>query len=133
MIRSGTTTYADMYYFEDEVARAARKARGSNSSPGARTPACRGAGRRRPRPEGAGRHGHDVAAPARDRVRVDIGRSLALPGRIGGGALPRVRLFDMKLLPLSKGVTTALTQPLITALRERLAQVRLDSHRHAEL
>ncbi|WP_231741483.1 primosomal protein N' [Paucibacter sp. KCTC 42545] len=54
--------------------------------------------------------------------RANEGRykRLALPGRIGGGALPKVRLFDMKLLPLSKGVTTALTRPLIEALRSRL-------------
>ena len=54
--------------------------------------------------------------------RANEGRykRLALPGRIGGGALPRVRLFDMKMLPLTKGVTTALTAPLIQALRTRL-------------
>ncbi|MBB4843102.1 primosomal protein N' (replication factor Y) [Paucibacter oligotrophus] len=54
--------------------------------------------------------------------RANEGRykRLALPGRIGGGTLPQVRLFDMKLLPLSKGVTTALTAPLIQALRTRL-------------
>ena len=49
-------------------------------------------------------------------------KRLLLPGRIGGGALPRVRLFDMKRLPLSKGVTTALTAPLLEALRQRLAR-----------
>ncbi len=47
-------------------------------------------------------------------------KRLALPERIGGGALPRVRLFDMRLMPLSKGVTTALTRPLLDALRLRL-------------
>ncbi|WP_273600614.1 primosomal protein N' [Roseateles albus] len=47
-------------------------------------------------------------------------KRLALPERIGGGALPRVRLFDMRLMPLSKGVTTALTRPLLEALRLRL-------------
>ena len=54
--------------------------------------------------------------------RANEGRykRLALPGRIGGGALPRVRLFDMKLLPLTPGVTTALTRPLLEALRLRL-------------
>ncbi|MDC8784972.1 primosomal protein N' [Roseateles koreensis] len=54
--------------------------------------------------------------------RANEGRykRLVLPGRIGGGALPRVRLFDMKMLPLTKGVTTALTAPLIQALRARL-------------
>ena len=45
---------------------------------------------------------------------------LALPERIGGGALPRVRLFDMNSLPRNKGVMTALTAPLTAALRGRL-------------
>lgn len=45
---------------------------------------------------------------------------LALPGRIGGGALPRVRLFDMNTLPRRKGVSTALSPPLLAALRQRL-------------
>ena len=45
---------------------------------------------------------------------------LALPERIGGGALPRVRIFDMNSLPRNKGVMTALTAPLIAALRGRL-------------
>ncbi|MGQ3054403.1 MAG: primosomal protein N' [Roseateles sp.] len=45
---------------------------------------------------------------------------LTLAARIGGGALPRVRLFDMKALPPSAGVTTALTAPLLAALKERL-------------
>jgi len=47
-------------------------------------------------------------------------KRLALPQRIGGGALPRVRLFDMKTLPVKKGVMTALTTPLLGALRQRL-------------
>jgi primosomal protein N' (replication factor Y) (superfamily II helicase) len=46
---------------------------------------------------------------------------LTLATRIGGGALPRVRLFDMKSLPTTAGVTTALTAPLLDALKERLA------------
>ncbi|RTL42873.1 MAG: primosomal protein N' [Burkholderiales bacterium] len=45
---------------------------------------------------------------------------LTLAARIGGGALPRVRLFDMKSLPATTGVTTALTAPLLAALKERL-------------
>ncbi|MFN5048129.1 primosomal protein N', partial [Roseateles sp.] len=45
---------------------------------------------------------------------------LTLPGRIGGGALPRVRLFDMNSLPRRKGVSTALSPPLLAALRQRL-------------
>ena len=55
MIRSGTTTYADMYYFEEEIARgdeggrAARRARADHHRvPGARREdAGRGAGARR--------------------------------------------------------------------------------------
>lgn len=47
---------------------------------------------------------------------------LTLAARIGGGALPRVKLFDMKALPPSPGVTTALTAPLLAALKERLAR-----------
>lgn len=56
--------------------------------------------------------------------RANEGRykRLALPGRIGGGAMPKVRLFDMKVLAPVKGVTTALTAPLLAALRERLAR-----------
>jgi primosomal protein N' (replication factor Y) len=45
---------------------------------------------------------------------------LTLAARIGGGALPRVRLFDMKALPPTPGVSTALTAPLLAALKERL-------------
>ena len=45
---------------------------------------------------------------------------LTLGTRIGGGALPRVKLFDMKSLPATPGVTTALTAPLLAALKERL-------------
>lgn len=47
-------------------------------------------------------------------------RHLALPSRIGGGALPQVRLVDMNLLPKAKGVTTALSPPLVAALQQRL-------------
>ncbi|WP_083748869.1 primosomal protein N' [Pelomonas sp. KK5] len=54
--------------------------------------------------------------------RAEEGRykRLSMPARIGGGALPRVRLFDMKTLPVTKGVMTALTAPLLQALRLRL-------------
>ncbi|MBV8036010.1 primosomal protein N' [Roseateles sp.] len=45
---------------------------------------------------------------------------LTLAARIGGGALPRVKLFDMKALPATAGVTTALTAPLLAALKQRL-------------
>ena len=47
---------------------------------------------------------------------------LTLSARIGGGALPKVRLFDMKALPATAGVTTALTAPLLAELKERLAR-----------
>jgi primosomal protein N' (replication factor Y) len=49
-------------------------------------------------------------------------RHVALPGRIGGGALPRVRFVDMNLLPRTRGVTTALAPPLVEAVRERIAR-----------
>jgi primosomal protein N' (replication factor Y) len=45
---------------------------------------------------------------------------LTLTMRVGGGALPKVRLFDMKALPPSPGVTTALTAPLLAELKSRL-------------
>ena len=56
--------------------------------------------------------------------RAEEGRylRLSLPARIGDGAMPRVRLFDMKLLPTRAGVTTAITEPLLEALRARLAR-----------
>ncbi len=45
---------------------------------------------------------------------------LTLAARIGGGALPRVKLFDMRSLPATAGVTTALTAPLLAELKARL-------------
>ncbi|MFX8118294.1 primosomal protein N', partial [Acinetobacter baumannii] len=39
---------------------------------------------------------------------------------IGGGALPQVRLFDMKSLPAASGVMSALSEPLLAELRRRL-------------
>ena len=47
---------------------------------------------------------------------------LALPSRIGGGALPKVRLVDMNQQPKGKGAGTALSAPLVAALQERLAR-----------
>ena len=47
---------------------------------------------------------------------------LALPSRIGGGALPRVRLVDMTQQPKTHGANTALSAPLVAALQERLAR-----------
>jgi primosomal protein N' (replication factor Y) len=52
-------------------------------------------------------------------------RRLALPQRIGGGELPRVRLIDMRALPrqgqpAAGGDATPLAPQLLAALRERL-------------
>ncbi len=47
-------------------------------------------------------------------------RRIDLTERIGGGELPKVRLFDMNRLERKKGVTTALSVPLLDALRKRL-------------
>ncbi|MBC7733066.1 MAG: primosomal protein N' [Bacteriovorax sp.] len=47
---------------------------------------------------------------------------LDLPARIGDGALPRVRLVDMTQQPKSHGAHTALSPPLVAALRERIAR-----------
>jgi primosomal protein N' (replication factor Y) (superfamily II helicase) len=49
-------------------------------------------------------------------------RRLSLPARIGGGALPKVRLVDMTQQPKTHGATTALSAPLIAALQDRLAR-----------
>jgi primosomal protein N' (replication factor Y) len=56
--------------------------------------------------------------------RAEEGRyvRLALPARIGEGVMPRVRLFDMKVLPPKAGVTTAIVEPLAEALRARIAR-----------
>jgi primosomal protein N' (replication factor Y) len=47
---------------------------------------------------------------------------LAMPARIGGGALPAVRLVDMNQQPKARGAVTALSAPLLAALQERLAR-----------
>ncbi|MEF7614231.1 primosomal protein N' [Aquincola sp. MAHUQ-54] len=48
-------------------------------------------------------------------------RRLALPQRIGGGVLPRVRLFDMNTLPRQRGSAgPALAPPLVQAIAERI-------------
>ena len=47
---------------------------------------------------------------------------LALPSRIGGGALPKVRLVDMNQQPKGKALNTALSAPLVAALQERIAR-----------
>ena len=55
--------------------------------------------------------------------RADEGRylRLSLPARIGGGALPAVRLVDMNAQPKVKG-GAALSPPLVAALQQRLAR-----------
>ncbi|HEY2928543.1 MAG TPA: primosomal protein N' [Albitalea sp.] len=54
--------------------------------------------------------------------RANAGRyaRLRLPARIGGGALPQVRLVDMNQLPKARGVTTAMSPPLLAAMQQRL-------------
>jgi primosomal protein N' (replication factor Y) (superfamily II helicase) len=47
-------------------------------------------------------------------------KRLSLPERIGGGALPRVRLVDMNLLPRDKAGASALSPPLLDALQKRI-------------
>ena len=56
--------------------------------------------------------------------RAETGRYArwSLPERIGAGVPPRVRLVDMNRLPKSKGVTTALSPPLLDALQQRVAR-----------
>ncbi|MBK1616409.1 primosomal protein N' [Rubrivivax gelatinosus] len=55
------------------------------------------------------------------RVQEGRYRRLALDARIGGGAMPRVRVFDMSRLPRERGVDApALAPPVLDALRERL-------------
>ncbi len=50
-------------------------------------------------------------------------RRLRLDERIGGGTLPRVRLFDMGTLPRKQGAAPAALAPLVlAALEERLAR-----------
>jgi primosomal protein N' (replication factor Y) (superfamily II helicase) len=55
--------------------------------------------------------------------RANEGRylRLALPSRIGGGALPKVRLVDMNQQPKGKGAIMALSPPLVAALQQRIA------------
>ena len=55
--------------------------------------------------------------------RANHGRylRLGLPERIGGGALPSVRLVDMNRVPKAKGSEAALSPQLVEALNRRLA------------
>ncbi|MFY9513538.1 MAG: primosomal protein N' [Rubrivivax sp.] len=55
------------------------------------------------------------------RVQDGRYRRLALDQRIGGGVMPRVRLFDMGSLPRERGVEMpALAPPLLDAIRQRI-------------
>ncbi|HRD98380.1 MAG TPA: primosomal protein N' [Rubrivivax sp.] len=57
--------------------------------------------------------------------RVQQGRyqRLALTERVGGGAMPRVRLLDMRQLPqMAEGTERVLAPALLSALQERLAR-----------
>ncbi|HWH84281.1 MAG TPA: primosomal protein N' [Burkholderiaceae bacterium] len=47
---------------------------------------------------------------------------LAMPSRIGGGALPAMRLVDMAQQPKGRDAGAGLSAPLLAALRERLAR-----------
>ncbi|MFN7726816.1 MAG: primosomal protein N', partial [Rubrivivax sp.] len=54
------------------------------------------------------------------RVQEGRYRRLGLEQRIGGGAMPRVRLFDMNTLPRERGQEApAVAPPLLAALEER--------------
>ncbi len=46
---------------------------------------------------------------------------LALDARVGGGALPRVRLFDMGVLPRINGQSPVLAPMVLDSLRQRIA------------
>jgi len=87
----------------------------------------------RPLPEGEGVKPTDAPTPPRCQVvlgsatpsleswhAADQGRyvRLSMPGRIGGGALPRLRLVDMNHQP--KGAVLA--PPLVTAMAGRIAR-----------
>ena len=49
-------------------------------------------------------------------------RRLTLAERVGGGALPRVRLFDMSRLPRDRAAATVLAPPLQEAIEQRIAR-----------
>ena len=56
--------------------------------------------------------------------RAETGRyqRLTLAERVGGGALPRVRLFDMGVLPKVNGQSPVIAPRVLDSLRERLAR-----------
>ena len=45
---------------------------------------------------------------------------VSLHGRIGGGSMPRVRLFDMGTLPRQRGAPPVLAPPLLQAIQSRI-------------
>ena len=57
-------------------------------------------------------------------LRADEGRyrRLMLAQRVGGGAWPRVRVFDMNTLPRDKVAATVLAPPLQQAIEDRIAR-----------
>ena len=117
MIRSGTTTYVDMYYFEEEIARATKQAglRGVLGQtiiefpvPDAKTPA-------------------DALAARRDvHPRVPEGRADRAGGGAARGVHARRRDADAHraTLPRRYGV------PLVIHLAETEAETRLSLERH---
>jgi primosomal protein N' (replication factor Y) len=56
--------------------------------------------------------------------RANEGRylRLTLPSRVGGAALPRVRLVDMSQQPRDRSGAAALSPPLVDAIRQRIAR-----------
>ena len=56
--------------------------------------------------------------------RAEEGRyqRIALPSRIGGGALPAVRLIDMGKLPNAKQGHSPVSPPLVAALQDRIGR-----------
>ena len=56
------------------------------------------------------------------RVQEGRYRCLTLAARIGGGALPAVKVFDMSRLPRERAATTVLAPPLLQAIEQRIAR-----------
>jgi primosomal protein N' (replication factor Y) (superfamily II helicase) len=56
------------------------------------------------------------------RVQEGRYRRLALPARVGGGAMPRVRIVDMGPLPRQEGVERVLAPPVLAAIEARIAR-----------
>jgi primosomal protein N' (replication factor Y) len=56
------------------------------------------------------------------RVQEGRYRRLALPERVGGGAMPRVRLFDMGVLPRQAGGERVLAPPVLASIEARIAR-----------